>query len=160
MILKTQDLGYQIGNKKLLDNINLTFQAGQLYGISGPNGSGKSTLLKCLTGIWKPTQGKVLWKGDALHGWDKREISKTLSLVPQSPPLPFDFNVWDFVSMGRYPYQKSGQTKVCSKVIDWALTVVDAWHLKEQKVNCLCKREAESLHCKDSLNGIACHSFR
>ena len=60
-MLKTQDLKYVINGKTLIHNLSLQFEPGKMYGIFGPNGSGKTTLLKNLTGIWKPTEGKVLW---------------------------------------------------------------------------------------------------
>jgi len=153
MTLKTQQLGYRLGPKKLLEEISLTFAPGKLYGILGPNGSGKSTLLKCLTGIWRPTEGKVLWQNTLLHGLDALEISRTLSLVPQSPSLPFDFSVLDLVSMGRYPYRSSTMPKGrCPEVVEWALTAVDAWHLRKQNVNSLSAGEKQRVYIARTLS--------
>ena len=53
-----------------LRNINLSIKKGEFVGIIGQNGAGKSTLLKNLTGLLKPTQGKIL-----IAGTDTREIS-------------------------------------------------------------------------------------
>ena len=99
-------------------------------GFDGPNGSGKSTFLKALTGIWPPTSGEVLWKGEKLLEKNRQEISKTISLVPQHSPLPFEFTVTEVVSMGRYAHQDLG-----SSLVDRALITVDAWHLKERRMN-------------------------
>jgi ABC-type polysaccharide/polyol phosphate transport system ATPase subunit len=46
-----------------LRNINLRIEKGEVFGILGPNGSGKSTLLQIITGILKPTSGRVLCAG-------------------------------------------------------------------------------------------------
>lgn len=151
-MLKTQNLGYKVQGKNLLKEINLEFNPGKLYGILGPNGSGKSTLLKCMTGIWKPTCGQVLWKNELLHHKEKREISRTLSLVPQNPPIPFDFKVWDIVSMGRYPLNASYLGTSCPGIIEWALSVVDVWHLKDQNINCLSAGEKQRVYIARTLS--------
>ena len=49
--------------KIVLDNIDLTIECGEKIGIIGANGSGKSTMLKLISGILKPTSGKVRIKG-------------------------------------------------------------------------------------------------
>lgn len=132
-MLETQELGLAIDQKMLVREISLQFVPGILYGILGPNGSGKSTFLKTLTGIWKPTFGRVLWKGDDLHVQPRDQISRTITLVPQNPQVHFDYTVLDMVTMGRYPYnfQKNENPK---ELVIWALKTVDAWHLKGRSV--------------------------
>src|SRR5579883_2689127 len=49
--------------KLVLDNINLSVNAGEKIGIIGANGSGKSTLLKMIAGILQPTQGSLRVRG-------------------------------------------------------------------------------------------------
>lgn len=50
-------------NKKILNNINLRIDDSKLVVITGPNGGGKSTLAKMITGIIKPTSGKIIFNG-------------------------------------------------------------------------------------------------
>ncbi|MEG0221036.1 MAG: ATP-binding cassette domain-containing protein [Clostridia bacterium] len=59
-MIKLINIKKKINNKIILDNINLEFTEGKIYGIKGKNGSGKSMLLKTILGISKPTKGKVL----------------------------------------------------------------------------------------------------
>lgn len=47
------------GSRILFDNVNMTFNPGNRYGLTGPNGAGKSTLLKIIMGIEEPTSGSV-----------------------------------------------------------------------------------------------------
>src|SRR5271165_5474819 len=103
-MLQSKSLSFQINSRSSLKDITLEFKSGSLYGILGPNGSGKSTLLKTLSGIWTPSSGQVLWQGKDLLENDRRTISQTISLVPQNPQSHFEFTVWDFVCMGRYPH--------------------------------------------------------
>lgn len=50
-------------NKVALENINLTFEPGKIYGLLGPNGSGKTTLMKLIAGLHKQTNGDILVNG-------------------------------------------------------------------------------------------------
>lgn len=59
--LKTKNLSKQIKNVKILDNINLSFDSGKIYGLMGKNGSGKTMLLRILAGLVKPSSGKITW---------------------------------------------------------------------------------------------------
>jgi putative ABC transport system ATP-binding protein len=58
-----------------LNGIDLQVQAGRFVSIIGKSGSGKSTLLNMVTGIDKPTAGKVLVNGTAVHTLDEEEIA-------------------------------------------------------------------------------------
>jgi len=59
--LTAKSAGYQADNKTwILREINLEFQAGELAILTGPNGSGKTVLLRLLSGLLKPSEGKVL----------------------------------------------------------------------------------------------------
>jgi ABC-2 type transport system ATP-binding protein len=51
------------GNQRVLNDINISLQEGQIIGLLGPNGAGKSTLMKILTGFISPDSGEVLIKG-------------------------------------------------------------------------------------------------
>lgn len=50
-MIKIENLSKSYGSKKILSNINLSFEDGKVYGIVGENGSGKTTLFKCIAGI-------------------------------------------------------------------------------------------------------------
>ena len=53
---------------QVLDDVNLTIQAGEIVGLLGRSGSGKSTLLRIIAGLLPPTSGDVLWRGEPLAG--------------------------------------------------------------------------------------------
>src|SRR4051794_14690706 len=53
---------------KVLDQIDLAVHEGELLALLGQSGSGKSTLLRCLTGLTRPSSGRVLCYGRSLEG--------------------------------------------------------------------------------------------
>ena len=59
-VLEAQNVGYYYyENKKVLENINISFEKGKFYAICGPSGCGKTTLLTLLGGLAKPKEGKI-----------------------------------------------------------------------------------------------------
>lgn len=66
--LQVKGLTYQVGDRVLLNNIDLSVPPGQSVAITGPSGSGKSTLLMCVLGLVKPDAGTVTAGGHRLTG--------------------------------------------------------------------------------------------
>lgn len=58
-MIKVTGLSKLYGKQCVLDNINITFENGRIYGLVGPNGCGKTTLMRCICGFSKPTNGRV-----------------------------------------------------------------------------------------------------
>ncbi|MFJ3934470.1 MULTISPECIES: ABC transporter ATP-binding protein [unclassified Streptomyces] len=73
--------------------------------IVGPNACGKSTLLRALSRMLRPTRGRVLLDGQAIHTLPARKVARTLGLLPQSSVAPDGITVADLVARGRYPHQ-------------------------------------------------------
>ena len=62
-MLEVKNLGISFGGLRAVDDFNLSIEQGQLYGLIGPNGAGKTTVFNMLTGVYKPTDGKVYVDG-------------------------------------------------------------------------------------------------
>ncbi len=69
---------------KVLEQIDVAVHEGELLALLGQSGSGKSTILRCLTGLIEPTSGRVLHKGETLHGIneDASVVFQTFALYP------------------------------------------------------------------------------
>ncbi len=61
-------------NVEALQNINLSIQTGDIYGIIGMSGAGKSTLVRCLNFLERPTEGTVEIEGRDLSALSEREL--------------------------------------------------------------------------------------
>lgn len=58
-VLEIKHLSKRYGQQLALDNVNLTIQKGEIYGLIGKNGAGKTTLIKVITKLIQPSQGSV-----------------------------------------------------------------------------------------------------
>jgi heme exporter protein A len=66
MRLEIEGLSKSYSNKRVLTNISWQLEKGVIHVVTGPNGSGKSTLLRLLSGLEKPTSGKIIFQNDDL----------------------------------------------------------------------------------------------
>jgi len=59
-----------------INDLSMKVKKGQIYGIIGPNGAGKTTLFNCITGIYTPEMGQILWKGKEIKGTTPYKIAE------------------------------------------------------------------------------------
>lgn len=104
MKLKVTDLGYSIGDTKILQGIGIEVHKGQFVGVIGPNGSGKSTFLRNVYRAVTPTIGTVFLDGEDLQKLSYRESALKMSVLRQENSSDFDYTVKEIVMMGRSPY--------------------------------------------------------
>jgi branched-chain amino acid transport system ATP-binding protein len=58
-VISAQSVGWSVGGARILDDVTLSVGAGELLGIIGPNGAGKSSLVNILSGVTRPTKGRI-----------------------------------------------------------------------------------------------------
>ncbi|MCI7814753.1 MAG: ABC transporter ATP-binding protein [Lachnospiraceae bacterium] len=104
MELKMEGIKAGYGDKMVVSDITFSAQAGKVTGIVGPNGVGKSTLLKCIAGLKKIQEGKILMDGQDLSAMERTERAKIQAYVPQKSEVSFPMTVEEFVLLGRKPY--------------------------------------------------------
>jgi branched-chain amino acid transport system ATP-binding protein len=75
-LFEARDLHMRFGDRVVLENISLKFEAGRLSGIMGPNGAGKTTCFNVLTGRYKPDRGQVFLDGRDITGRPPQEIAR------------------------------------------------------------------------------------
>ena len=74
-LLDVEKILMQFGGLKALNQVDLKVIQGSVHGLIGPNGSGKSTMMNVLTGIYRPTDGKVSFAGAVISGRTPSEIA-------------------------------------------------------------------------------------
>jgi branched-chain amino acid transport system ATP-binding protein len=57
------------GGIKAVEDFSLSVEEGEIVGLIGPNGAGKSTLFNCVAGVFPPTTGEILFRGERISGW-------------------------------------------------------------------------------------------
>jgi ABC-2 type transport system ATP-binding protein len=85
-VVRTDQLTKRYGKTTALASLDLTIEAGEVFGYLGPNGAGKSTTIALLLGLIRPTSGTARIFG--LDGWDSApEIHRRLAYVPSEANL-------------------------------------------------------------------------
>lgn len=100
--IEFQDVSFRYpeGENDILHHISLVIQKGEKIAVVGPNGSGKSTFIKLLTGLYEPTEGKIL-----LNGRDRStlspEVYQTYMAAVYQDFMTFSFTLKDNLMLGR-----------------------------------------------------------
>ena len=146
IMLQTENLGISFGGLKAAQDVNLTINKGDLYGLIGPNGAGKTTVFNLLTGVYQPTTGKFYLDGEDLTGKkqetiNRKGIARTFQNIRLFNNMTVISNVMvalnnlpeykcsPFTSMFRLP--KHFETE--KKMRDRAKELLDIFGLKEER---------------------------
>lgn len=93
-----------LGGTEVLRGVTTAFQAGELTAIVGPNGAGKSTLMSVLSGFRTEYEGRCSLDGREISAWNKRDLARRMTFIPQFVRVEFPFTAEQMVFMGRTPY--------------------------------------------------------
>ncbi|MCA8974387.1 MAG: ABC transporter ATP-binding protein [Planctomycetes bacterium] len=85
-MIETSGLGRQFGSNWAVRDLSLRIAAGELYGFLGQNGAGKTTTIRMLTGVLRPSAGRLRIAGLG-HDDGATRIKQITGLVPDTPPL-------------------------------------------------------------------------
>src|SRR5687767_2937438 len=97
-LLSVEHLTHYFGGLRAVQDFNLELQPGELVAIIGPNGAGKTTVFNLITGVYRPTQGKILFKDRDLVGLPTYErISGGIARTFQNIRLFKELSVLDNV---------------------------------------------------------------
>jgi iron complex transport system ATP-binding protein len=102
-MLKIQSLSVSYGPRRVLHEISLAVQSGEVLALIGPNGAGKSTLIRAVSGVI-PYGGHVRTNGDDFASLSTLQRARYVAAVPQAVSLPPAYTVWETVLFGRTPH--------------------------------------------------------
>jgi len=108
-VLSVEDLRIRFGGLIVLDGVSFQVRSGEILGIIGPNGAGKTTLFNILSGIYRPTGGRVLLEGEpvggrTMHAIARRGVGRTF----QNVRLFGNMSVLENVMVGRHGRTRAG----------------------------------------------------
>ncbi|KAA1036543.1 ABC transporter ATP-binding protein [Pseudonocardia sp. EV170527-09] len=75
-LLSMEDVGMRFGGLVALDGVSFDIRRGEILGLIGPNGAGKTTCFNALTGVYRPTSGRVLLEGAPLGRRQRFQITR------------------------------------------------------------------------------------
>ena len=102
-LLEVKDMSHDFGGLRAVNNYNLTVEPAQIRGLIGPNGAGKTTIFNLITGIYKPTEGSIIFNGQNIVGKFPHEIaSMGIGRTFQNLRLWRHMTVLEHVKMAQY----------------------------------------------------------
>lgn len=124
------------GPRRVLSGLDLAVRRGEMVALLGANGSGKTTLLNVIAGMLQPAAGAVDLFGRPLPVWSRREIARSVAVLPQALQLPAGFRVAEVVAMGRTAHGARwfGWTPEDVRAVEDALRDADALELADRPV--------------------------
>jgi len=85
-ILELTQVRKSFGGIKAVEDFSLSVEEGEILGLIGPNGAGKSTLFNCIAGVFPPTAGEIVFRGEKINNqrpWDlcRKGLARTFQIV-------------------------------------------------------------------------------
>ncbi|MGD8286517.1 MAG: ABC transporter ATP-binding protein [Desulfobacterales bacterium] len=110
-LLQIDTMTHYFGGLRAVYNYELEIEPGEIRGLIGPNGAGKTTIFNLITGIYRPTEGKIFLEGQELNGLSPHEIASLgIGRTFQNMLLWRHMTVLEHVKMARYSKLTYGLT--------------------------------------------------
>jgi len=75
-LLRLEGVGIRFGGLQAVGDLSFAVGRGQIVGLIGPNGAGKTTAFNMITGVYKPTEGRIIFDGRDITGWAPHRIAR------------------------------------------------------------------------------------
>lgn len=140
-LLQIEGLTHFFGGLKAVSDFNLELEHGEIVGLIGPNGAGKTTVFNLITGVYKPSAGKIRFDGHDLSGLQSCQIiSMGIARTFQTIRLFRDLTVLDNVRLGHFAQARYSITDALTRsakfkdeekrIREKALDLLEAFNLK------------------------------
>jgi len=97
------------GGLSAVSGLSFRVEEGEIFALIGPNGAGKSTVFNCISGIYKPTRGEILFEGEPISGLRPHRIARRgIARTFQNIALFRNMSVLDNLLLGRNLYLRAG----------------------------------------------------
>ncbi|MBI4271701.1 MAG: ABC transporter ATP-binding protein [Candidatus Rokubacteria bacterium] len=137
-ILRTERLTVRFGGLTALNDVSVAVPRGEVRAIIGPNGAGKSTFFNCVTGVLRPTAGRIVFEGEDIAGLPPHQISRKAvarsyqitNILPGATVLE---NVRIAVQSRHHAWALLRHHRAYGDIIDRAQAVLQAVGLREDQ---------------------------
>ncbi len=107
--LKVENLSINFGGLKALSGVTFEVKKGEIYSIIGPNGAGKTTVFNCISGIYKPSNGKIFFKDQDITPFKSYQVAEVgIARTFQNIELFAHMTTMDNLMLGRHTKLKTG----------------------------------------------------
>lgn len=137
--LQTQKLSVQLGERRVLQDVDIEIRPAQVHGLLGPNGAGKTTLLRALAGLQTPSAGDIQLSDQPLADISAKRLAQRLAYLPQGTECHWPLLAHEVVALGRLPH-RAPWGKVPShdaERINAAMRDTDVQHLAQRPIHSL-----------------------
>lgn len=118
-LMEVIDLSVSYGPIQALNEVSLEIKKGEIVALLGANGAGKTTLLQTISGLLKPTSGKVMYQGQDITRMEaEKVVGRHLVHVPEHRQVFSTMSVLDNLYLGAYHHRKKSKMKNINQDID------------------------------------------
>jgi putative ABC transport system ATP-binding protein len=114
-ILSGSDLSKKYGDLEVVKNVSLAIDAGEFVCLVGKSGCGKTTLLSLLSGLEKPTKGRVILNGKEMNGASEDALAlfrrENVGFIFQSFNLIPTLSAWENVALPLFPLKMTNEER-------------------------------------------------
>ncbi len=107
-LLEVRNLSKNFGAVQALADLSMKVSAGEVVALAGDNGAGKTTLIKAISGVYKPSSGEILLRGEPVHFSSPQEArEKGIETIYQDLALADNLSIGANIFLGREPMRKA-----------------------------------------------------
>ena len=133
-IVEIKGLNKQYGKRKAVDDVSMTIESGEIFGLVGPNGAGKTTTMRMLVTLLKPDKGEIQVGGYSIRK-SPREVRRQIGFMPDDFGVYGDLTVHEYLDFfgACYAIPNAQRPGLISDLLD----LVDIGHRRDDMVDTL-----------------------
>ena len=132
-MLECHNIGFSIGDSRLLQDISWSFAQRQITALVGPNGAGKSTLLKVLLGINKGNAGSVTLANKGLEHWSIQDLAHVRAYMAQKTLAQLSLPVFEYLTLARIHQREDAYQR--DSYVNQVIQQLDLGHLATKNID-------------------------
>ncbi len=131
------NISLEVSGKEILRHVSLRIANNDFFVLIGPNGAGKTSLLRIIAGLQKKSGGEVYINGKKISGYSRRQLSRSIAMVPQQLSTDFPLTVIETVLMGRAPHLSllSFEDEADMEIVEQAMELTQVKHLAKRRLD-------------------------